>query len=161
MISTDLIRVYLDDHLAGSVAACDLIKHSIDQNEGTALARFLEGLLRDVEADQQTLLDVMASLGIEPSRAKQAVTWLMEKVSRVKFDKRLTGSVELSRVLELEALTLGVTGKRSLWKALKAISGADSRLAATDFDRLIERAKTQLDGLESQRLEAVAEAFPA
>jgi hypothetical protein len=161
VISTELLRVYLDDHLAGSLAAIDLIKHSIGQNEGTPLADFLQALLLDIEADQQTLQELMASFDIQPSRPKQAASWLAEKVSRIKFDKRLTGSVELSRVLELEALAMGVGGKLNLWQALKAIAGADSRLAGTDLDRLIDRAEQQLEGLESRRLEAVARAFAA
>jgi hypothetical protein len=103
----------------------------------------------------------MASLDVERSTLKRATTWLAEKASRVKFDEHLTGSAELSRVLELEAMSLGIEGKLSLWKSLKAVASADPRLAARDLDRLIARAREQLDGLEVRRLEAVTQAFGA
>ena len=159
--STELLGVYLNDHLAGSVAALELIRHSMEQNEGTALGAFLGSLRRDIEEDSQELEQIMASLGVERSTLKRATSWLAEKASRVKFDERLTRSAELSRVLELEAMSLGIEGKLSLWKSLKAISGDDPRLAARDFDRLMARAREQLDGLEVHRLEAVTQAFGA
>lgn len=159
MVSTELLGVYLNDHLAGSVAGRDLAEHSCNQHEGTPYGTFLAGLARDIEQDRQALQDLMESLGIEVSTTKQAVSWVAEKLSRVKFDKRLTGSAELSRALEIEALSLGVTGKLSLWKTLKAICGADSRLDSADLDRLISRAQEQLDRLEEHRLESVAAAF--
>jgi hypothetical protein len=75
------------------------------------------------------------------------------------MSSRLTGSPELTRLLEMETLSLGIEGKLAMWRALKAIAGADARLAGTDFDRLIDRARQQRKRLEPHRLEAAAGAF--
>ncbi|MGH2756610.1 MAG: hypothetical protein ACRDI3_02345 [Actinomycetota bacterium] len=71
----------------------------------------------------------------------------------------MTGYSPLSRLLELEGLMLGVTGKLGMWSALKDIADHDSRLAVADFDTLIERAVAQRTCLEEQRRQAAEEAL--
>jgi hypothetical protein len=73
----------------------------------------------------------------------------------------LTGGPELTRLLETEALSLGIEGKLAMWLALKEAAAGDTRLAATDFDRLIERARGQRRALEPHRLAAAVQSFSA
>jgi hypothetical protein len=82
-----------------------------------------------------------------------------EKVGRLKPNGQVTGYSPLSRLLELEGLMLGVTGKLGLWNALKDIADHDPRLAVADFGTLIERAIAQRSGLEEQRRQAAEEAL--
>jgi hypothetical protein len=86
---------------------------------------------------------------------------MLEKVSRLRLNPALTGSAELTRLLETEALSLGIEGKLSMWLALKEAAAANPRLAAADYDRLIERARGQRRALEPHRLAAAAASFPA
>jgi hypothetical protein len=62
-----------------------------------------------------------------------------------KMDHRMTGSKELSRLLELELLYLGIEGKHGLWRSLDTLH--DARLAQFDFPKLAARAREQLAGL--------------
>jgi hypothetical protein len=49
---------------------------------------------------------------------------------------------------------LGVTGKFSMWTALKVALGTDPRLAGVDLDVLEERARAQRRDLEAARRQA-------
>jgi ABC-type hemin transport system ATPase subunit len=55
-------------------------------------------------------------------------------------------------LLEFEALSLGVEGKRLLWVALAELRR--SSLAEFDFEALEQRAVAQRQGIEEQRLAA-------
>lgn len=154
MLAQESLNVYLNDHLAGSVVAVDLIEQSIGHNQGKPLAEFLEGLRREIQSDQTTLQQLMERFEVDRSPVKQASSWVAEKVSRLKFMVTGGTSESLRNLLELEALMLGVNGKRALWKALKEVADADPRLADTDLDNLIERADQQISGIERHRAEA-------
>jgi hypothetical protein len=103
------------------------------------------------------LADAMDRLGVGPDRVKVAGGFLAEKAGRLKLNGRLRGYSPLSRVIELEGLMLGVTGKLACWRALAELN--DPRLAGLDLAGLIERAERQRDGLERFRREAAAAAF--
>ena len=159
MLSTDALNVYLNDHLAGSAAACDLIEQARDHNQGTPLAEFLDALLEEVRADRDVLEGLMDRLGVDKSTVKQAGTWLMEKVGRLKFMISERSHPELRNLIELEALRLGVQGKQALWLALEQVTDLDERLAGTDFAALADRAEHQVLGIEQRRLQAARAAF--
>jgi hypothetical protein len=101
----------------------------------------------------------MSALDVEPDRVKLAVGWAAEKVGRLKLNGRLLSYSPLSRPMELEVLTLGVTGKLALWRSLRQIAAWDSRLDSSDLERLMERAAGQLQEVEALRERAVADAF--
>jgi hypothetical protein len=149
-----LVRIYLQDHLAGSVVALELLERSARSNGENELGVFLADLRREIVEDRNTLLDVMRTLGIEPSRVKNGVAWAAEKVGRLKLNGRLLRYSPLSRLLELETLEAGIVGKRSLWTNLEVLD--DPRLAGVDLRRLVERAETQRAAVEEWRRRAAA-----
>jgi hypothetical protein len=159
MLSKDALNVYLNDHLAGSTAACDLIEQIRDHNHGAPLADFLQVMLEEVRADQGVLESLMSQLGIEKSTVKQAGGWLMEKVSRIKFvtTERVAG--ETRNLIELEALQLGVQGKEALWLALEQVTDLDPILAGFEFGALADRAEHQALAIEQQRFQAARTAL--
>lgn len=159
MTSTDALSAYLNAHLAGSVGARELIKKVASNNEGTPCGEFLSTLLAAVEEEVGTLEGLMARCGIAKHPLKLAGGWVTERVTRLVFHERITGSAPLSRLLELESLSLGVTGQLRMWRALKEVAPGDTRFAAIDFDRLIGRVQDHLTGLERHRLAAAASAF--
>lgn len=154
-----LLSIYLNDHLAGATAGVELAKRALSNNEGTAYGTFLAELTRDVEEDRTTLKDLIERLGFADDRVKQTAAWVAEKVGRLKLNGQLTGYSPLSRLVELEGLRLGVEGKLCLWRTLSDVADQDPRLAVSDFDELVRRAETQIDGLEKYRLEAANEAL--
>ena len=73
-------------------------------------------------------------------------------MSRLKPNDAFVSPSPLSRLIELEAMALGVEGKLSMWRSLE-IAGIDAGL---DLPLLIEQAAAQREGLEQYRREAAA-----
>jgi hypothetical protein len=146
--------LYLNDHLAGATLGTDLAQHIKERHAGTPLGDAMKTIADEVEEDRRTLLDLMERMGTQPNPVKQAVGWLTEKASRVKFSGVFSGEQDHGAFMALESLTLGVEGKAHLWKALKEVADEYPSLATTKLDELIERAETQKATLESLRLAA-------
>jgi hypothetical protein len=159
MAETDPLDVYLNDHLAGSAAAVELVERLVANNEDEALDTFLTDLGREIEADRTTLKTVMERLGVQPSTPKQVAGKVLETLSRLRLNERITGSPEVSRLMELETLSLGIEGKLALWRSLDQVAGRRPELAAFDLPALMSRATQQRSGLEPFRLEAAARAL--
>jgi hypothetical protein len=150
------LATYLTDHMAGSVTAHDLAKRGAEANEGP-VAQFFAELSREIEMDRRTLASVAGEFGIEGSLLKEAGAMVGERLSRFKLDQRVTGSPQLSLLLELELLYLGIEGKHTLWRTLRVLD--DPRLEKFDFDQLAGRAEKQLAAVEEQRLAVAAGAL--
>jgi hypothetical protein len=154
-----LLHIYLNDHLAGSAAGSELARRCRDNNRGTPLAEFLDGLLRQIEEDQLALEGIMDALGAPRNPAKLAAAWLAEKVGRLKLNGQLLQYSDLSRLLELEGLGVGIHGKLDLWRALIAVRDAYPPLADAPLEALERRAVDQLAGVEEQQARAAEVAF--
>ena len=154
-----LLRIYLNDHLAGATAGRELAKRCLSNNRGTPLGDYLEVLIQEIDSDYSSVEQIASRVGARRDRVKQAAAWLAEKVGRLKLNGQLTGYSDLSRLLELEGLKLGVAGKECLWRSLKHLGTGDNRLGAVDLDSLLERAQRQLEQLEAHRLAAAGRAF--
>jgi hypothetical protein len=150
MPAANALEVYLTDHMAGSVGASDLAKRGAKNNDGP-VGTFFADLAREIDTDRRTLESVASSVGAQPNLLKQAGAVAAERLSRFKLDHRATGSPELSLLLELELLYLGIQGKLALWQTLRVVAGSDSRLAEFDFGELAGRAEQQLAAVEEQR----------
>ncbi len=160
MSSTDdLLGAYLSDHLAGSVAALDLVEKLRSHNEGTPLAEHLAELGPEIEADKVVLEQLIERIGEPKNRLKQAGAWFVEKLTRVGVDEKVTRSPDLSRLLELEMLAVGIHGKLALWQALRPIAAENPAVGALDLDGLVARAEEQRLGVERHRVEAAVRAF--
>jgi hypothetical protein len=151
------LGIYLNDHLAGAVAGCELAKRAAGNNEGTQLGEFLSRLARDIDEERKALEDLMSRLGIQKNLLKDAAAWVAEKVGRLKLNGQLLGYSDLSRLIELEGLSLGVEGKLALWRSLSQVRDQHPSLAATDLEELIRRAETQRRELEDFRQDAAKE----
>lgn len=152
------LGAYLTDHMAGSVSASDLAKRGAKNNEGP-VGTFFADLSRDIDIDRRTLESVAYQVGVQPHPLKQAGAVAAERLSRFKIDHRITGSSQLSLLLELELLYLGIQGKQVLWRTLQLVAGNDTRLAEFDFRKLSDRAQEQLAAVEDQRLKVAATAL--
>jgi hypothetical protein len=161
LLGRDYLKIYLEDHYAGATAGLELARRSAGANRGTPYGEVLERIALEIEQDRDALRAIMTDLGVGPDRLKMAGAWVGEKAGRLKLNGHLTGYSPQSRVVELEGLVLGVTGKRCLWSALKQVAGQEPRLRLDDLDALVTRAERQAGQLEEQRLKAVSEAVAA
>ena len=55
---------YLNDHLAGSISALELIAYWGEAHKGEPLGRFFVETEREIKSDQEVLRDVMRTLGV-------------------------------------------------------------------------------------------------
>ena len=158
-IETDLLPIYLNDHLAGSTAGLELARRLLRSNSRNEYGPSLARLAGEIEQDRKSLQSIMSALDVEPDRVKLVLGWAAEKVGRLKLNGRLLSYSPLSRLMELEILMLGVTGKLALWRTLRQLAVQDPRLDRNDLDRLIERAAGQQQEIEELRERAVTDAF--
>lgn len=158
-MNLDLLRIYLNDHLMGSVAGMEMAKRARAENEGNPVGEFLGTFLEDLQQDRATLKNVMRALGFKEDVFKQGMAWMGEKLGRFKLNGQLTGYSPLSRVVELESLCLGNEGRLSMWRSLRSLASEDVRLGRFDFAVHIHRAEGHRRTLERLRLKASDAAF--
>lgn len=153
LMSRDALPTYLNDHLAGSVTAVELLDRLIEQVDGDVRTRVVE-LRSEIAADQQTLEDILHQVGGHESGVRALAGWLAEKAGQLKllFDDPQRG--KLGRLEALEILRLGVHGKRGLWTALRAVQPQIPELHGVDFERLEQRAVAQHAQVEELRVES-------
>lgn len=158
-MSDRYLAIYLNDHLAGSVAGIELARRARSSNEGTEIGTVLAELCTEFEADREALREAMRQLEIGEDRVKPALGWMGEKLGRLKPNGQLRGYSPLSRVLELEGLMIGIAGKRMLWRSLER--SRRDRLPGLDLAGLVARAESQQQRVQACHLKAVEIAFGA
>lgn len=153
------LATYLNDHLAGSTAALELLEHLERARAGTAVARFAADLRADIEADRRELEGLMGRLQVPVSRVRSAMAWLSEKGAELKLrlDDPACGALRLLEIFD--AVSVGIEGKRLLWRALASAAERRPELGGLDYARLEQRAQEQRQRVEHERLEAAREAL--
>jgi hypothetical protein len=153
--------IYLNDHLAGSETAINVLDHLKQTDPDPDLKCFVADLCKEVMADRLALESLMHRVGIEKHPHRTATAWLAERVSRLKLWLDDSGDGLLHRLEALELVEIGIEGKRALWRALAAAAQNTPVLQGVDFNRLIERASEQHDRVETVRLVTAKTALAA
>ena len=159
--SDQLLHIYLNDHRTGAVAAHALAERSRTANAGTEFGSFLDEFARDLAEDIDQLDTVLAACSVPKNGPKLAVARLGIALGRLKLNGRLTEYSPLSRVLEFEAMSIGVLGKRQLWTTIAGLPPDHAAASAVDALQLIERAEAQAERLRELSDRAAAVAFPS
>ena len=79
---------------------------------------------------------VASRVGVQAHPLKQAGVVATERLSRFKIDHRMTGSSQLSLLLELELLYLGIQASRCYGRTLHVVARNEPRLAEFDFGKI-------------------------
>lgn len=151
------LESYLNDHLAGSVSALELLEHWAEEHKDKPLGRFFSEMHTEIQADQTTLREVMHSLGFDESKIRKAGAWIAEKAGRARLMIAGDDPSSLGLVLTLEGLIMGVTAKRSMWRTLAAAKLPEVR--GYNFEQLQHRAEQQIQRIEGERIRAVQQVF--
>lgn len=146
-----LLSIYLNDHLAGSTAGVERARTTRDANRGTEFAGPLAAVCGEIEEDRATLESIMDELGIGRSKLKPVIGWLGERLGRLKPNGQLRGYSPLSRVVDMEMLLLGISGKLRLWTLLEAVLDGES---SADLPALMRRAEGQRARIEELQIRA-------
>jgi hypothetical protein len=147
----DALRTYLNDHLAGSTLGVDHARQLEQMVQGEPDAQIMTEVATEIEQDRETLVALMARLDATRNPVKAATAWLAEKAGRIKFSGISAADRALGIFLALEAMSVGVEGKRLLWVALREVADDVPELASVDLPDLIARAESQRARLEQLR----------
>jgi len=158
-LSTTELSTYLNDHLAGSTAALELIEHLGKNYSDSTLELFFADLHAEISADQDVLRDLLHTFEVKESAVRKAGAWIAEKVGRAKFDLDESQAGGVGLLEALEGLVLGITGKGLLWRALSVASENMPQLRGPDYAELARRAVAQRNRVEEKRLAAARRAF--
>jgi hypothetical protein len=136
------LEIYLNDHLAGATGGVELARRLRASNRDDAVfGATLSRVCAEIEADRTVLEQVIDGLGYSRDKFKPAAAWVAEKLGRLKLNGQLRGYSPLSRLIELEGLLIGITGKIGLWQTLAEL-GAGEDIDA-DLGQLTARAAAQ------------------
>lgn len=152
MQANERLAIYLNDHLAGSVIALEMLEDLADEPE-------LADLRREILADREVLERILARTGAEISQPRQAAAWLTEKLGDVKLYLDDPDQGALRRLEMLETIAMGIFGKESLWASLQEAMSGNPLLQTEDYTALRLRAQQQRERVEALRLAAARDAF--
>jgi hypothetical protein len=146
------LQRYLNDHLAGSVAAVDTIELLADRSETAEDHEFYTDLLAKVEKDREVLDKLLRKAGEDRSGFLEAAGELTAKASRLKLRWEGLSPGSLGLLEAIEMLALGIEGKRRLWLLLDSIVSAVPEWEGTDFKALEADAAAQGQAVEQRRI---------
>lgn len=145
------VEIYLNDHLAGATAVRALARRMAHCLRDPADRDRLSRMVSDIEADDRALRTIMRRLEVPVTRYRTVAGWAAEKLGRLKPNGRLLRRSPLSDLVEIEALSLGVSADLAGWTLLRDLAETTPRLDADELDRLIGRAEGRLVRLERLR----------
>ena len=150
--------------LVSFILACRAFVHvaSLDHDARFLLDRLAPwisvGALRaDISEDRKHLEALMKQCGVSTSLVRRAAAWLAEKAAEVKLRTDEPGRGALLLLEALDALSVGIEGKRLLWKALAA-AGLPAP-PGSDYAALERRAEEQRARVEELRLQSARAAL--
>ena len=139
------LRAYLNDHLAGSMTALDLVRRRAAVAEGD-LGRVFQGMAAELELEQRSLREAMAVAGVAPQPHKQALAIAAAWTDALRPRRRPPNLVR-----DLEVMASGVRGKELLWATIGTLSVAGTALLEReDLARLEVMAAAQSRELRRQ-----------
>ncbi|MEX0755995.1 MAG: hypothetical protein WD556_12925 [Actinomycetota bacterium] len=157
-METRPLPIYLNDHLAGSIAASELANRCESENrDRPEISEVLSRFRRELETERAVLEKMIEAVGGQRSTVKMAMAWSMEKVSRLKLNGGVISYTPLSRLIELEGLIAGVRLKEALWESL--IVAGPGGIDTAACGRLADQARRQSGELEALRKTCVLEAL--
>ena len=132
---------YLNDHLGASDAALRITERLIDHHGDDEIGAYMRTLRTEIEEGQDAIRTALDLLGEGESVLTRSIgavggmlTWLR--------DASPVGSSP-TLLEDLEALAIGVWGKRLLWGTVTRAITYDPRLTVLDAERLADQAEAE------------------
>jgi hypothetical protein len=144
----DALVSYLRDHLSGADSAIQVVEHLCRTHASAEDRRLFERLAREFRDDRAVVRELVEQLGASPHSLKRAIGAASGNVLASMSGGR-PGDLSLWRTLE--ALAIGVQGKRCLWTALRNIHVAPWALTPGHFAHLEAKAINQFEAIEERR----------
>jgi hypothetical protein len=154
-----MLTSYLNGQLVDAAAALRLARRMAGAYRDSAFGVALTGIAVEFTQDQAAVHALMDRLGISASRARAAVSLLVDTAGRLTPSGQRLARSPLRPALELESLRLIVERKWTAWTMLRALADQDQRLDPGRLDALIHRARRQADSLDELRLDVARAAL--
>ncbi len=151
--------LYLNDHLSSATLTADLARRLRDWSAGSEPAARIAELAAELESDHAALAAILRRLDVAPDPARQAGTWLGERMGRLRLTASGAGDEPTGLLLALEALGLGIAANRSAFTTLRDLAEVQPALDPEQLDALIARATSQGSRLEDERRLAATHAL--
>lgn len=153
----EALLTYLVDHLRGADAAIHVVHRLSRTHAGTRDGRLFRELAEEFEEDREVVRSVVALVGPARHGRRRA----LGKAAGVLMDLGAGGRPgDLSLLLTLEALAIGIQGKRCLFRALQEL-GEPISLGNHSFQAMEARAIRQWTAVDDRRRALAAMTFPA
>jgi hypothetical protein len=148
---------YLQDHMAGANGAIHIVEQLAEQDDTRDEALF-ERLLRELREDRDVVSALLAMVGASDTSLKTLVGQAGGAVLRAATGGR-RGELALFR--SLEALSIGIQGKRCLWRVGQTLEPVLRAPGPRSFAELETRAIRQWDAVEAYRRSLATVTFGA
>jgi hypothetical protein len=150
------LTAYLHDHIGGAEIAVQVVDRLRRLSANADDRLFFNRLHRELERDREVVVSLLEMLGESPRSAKRLVGHASGSV--LKF---LAGGArgDLALFRTLEALAIGVQGKRCMWRLLQTLSPSTVVPEATDFAALESAALQQWEAIEARRRALAPQTF--
>jgi hypothetical protein len=149
---------YLRDHLSGADMAIRVVHRLVSTNRGTEDGTLFRRLSKEFEADYFVVRTLLTHLGASGRSIKRAAGFASGAVLSVPAGGE-PGDLSLLRTLE--ALAIGVQGKRCMWRALQNLRVIPSSVGGMNFVELEAKAIRQWEAIEERRRALVTRTFSA
>jgi hypothetical protein len=149
---------YLREHLGSADAAIQMVQGLRDAYRGTPEAVLFGSLYEQFRDDRAVVEGILAELGYTPRSAKRLAGRAAGTALRV-----VAGGApgDLSLFRTLEALAIGVQGKRCLWRAAHVLVALPHPPGRRSFVELEADAVRQWETIEQHRRSVVPATFDA
>ncbi len=149
---------YLRDHLGGADMAIRVVHRLGATHRQTEDGRLFRQLSNEFKEDRSVVRTLLTRLGASERSIKRASGFASGTVLSVAAGGE-PGDLSLLRTLE--ALAIGVQGKRCLWRGLQALRTVTWTVDDMDFVALETRAVRQWEAIEQRRRALVPWTFSA
>ena len=156
-MAKDALASYLNDHLAGSAAALELLEKMRAANAGNEVGKTVAELHEAIKQDRASLETIMQTLDVGVSSLRQAGGQVVGKVSRVGIRRMGHGRPRSHPVARDRSP--GARHRRQDGRLVRFEELPASRLNDVDLDGLIGRARQQRETVEKLRRDAARAAF--
>jgi hypothetical protein len=147
---------YVRDHIAGADAAIGVVERLRVTHQGTAEGPLFASLHQQFREDRGAAEALLKSVGAAPMSLKRVATRATGGMLKTAAGGS-RGSLALFRTLE--ALAIGVQGKRCMWRAAQRLSPAIAAPGRRTFLELESDAVKQWEAIERHRSELVPRTF--
>jgi hypothetical protein len=132
---------YLNDHLGGSEAALKITERLVEQHAEDEVGAYMRTLRTEIEEGRAAIRTVLRLL----DEGESVLTRSVGAVGGMLMWLRDAAPIGPAPTLleDLEALAIGVWGKRLLWGTVARATIYDPRLAVLDADRLAAQAEAE------------------